>query len=86
MNRRQFPASHNRYLLVSCPMSLFTLIVIPGLTRNPVFLRWIPAFAGMTTSKWMKRSVGDTNTRPRRWLGAERGRRHAVFGGASSLT
>jgi len=24
------------------------LLVIPGLTRNPVFLGWIPAFAGMT--------------------------------------
>ncbi|MGB4781973.1 hypothetical protein, partial [Candidatus Methylomirabilis sp.] len=23
--------------------------VIPGLTRNLVFLRWIPAFAGMTS-------------------------------------
>ena len=26
----------------------FTESVIPGLTRNPVMLRWIPAFAGMT--------------------------------------
>ncbi len=25
--------------------------VIPALTRNPVFLDWIPAFAGMTTSE-----------------------------------
>jgi hypothetical protein len=28
-----------------CPV-----MVIPGLTRNPVLLRWIPAFAGMTAS------------------------------------
>jgi hypothetical protein len=26
-------------------------IVIPGLTRNPVFTRWIPACAGMTNPK-----------------------------------
>ncbi|OGQ06100.1 MAG: hypothetical protein A2026_10490 [Deltaproteobacteria bacterium RBG_19FT_COMBO_46_12] len=25
--------------------------VIPGLTRNPVFSIWIPAFAGMTVPK-----------------------------------
>jgi len=25
--------------------SPFTFFVIPGLTRNPVFLNWIPAFA-----------------------------------------
>jgi len=35
-------------LLVQCVESPFTLIVIPGLTRNPVLLGWIPAFAGMT--------------------------------------
>jgi hypothetical protein len=29
------------------------LIVIPGLTRNPVFPGWIPAFAGMTASELM---------------------------------
>ena len=33
--------------------SPFTLFVIPGLTRNPVFLEWIPAFAGMTASEIM---------------------------------
>jgi hypothetical protein len=26
------------------------LFVIPGLTRNPVFLSWIPASAGMTAT------------------------------------
>ena len=31
--------------LVYCVKSPFTLIVIPGLTRNPVFPGWIPAFA-----------------------------------------
>jgi hypothetical protein len=31
--------------------SPFTVIVLPGLTRNPVFLSWIPAFAGMTASE-----------------------------------
>jgi hypothetical protein len=31
----------------------FTLIVIPGLTRNPVSSIWIPAFAGMTASELM---------------------------------
>jgi hypothetical protein len=45
------------------------LIVIPGLTRNPVLLRWIPAprlkhagtsFAGMTASGFVQRSVGRT--------------------------
>jgi hypothetical protein len=29
--------------LVYCVKIRFTLIVIPGLTRNPVFLNWIPA-------------------------------------------
>ena len=29
------------------------LFVIPGLTRNPIYLNWIPAFAGMTTSELM---------------------------------
>jgi hypothetical protein len=47
-------------LLVYCVKSPFTLIVIPGLTRNPVFLSWIPAFAGMTASELMQRSVGST--------------------------
>jgi len=37
--------------LVFCVKSVFTLIVIPGLTRNPVFSIWIPAFAGMTASE-----------------------------------
>ena len=49
-----------RLSLVECPISPFTVIVIPGLTRNPVFLCWIPAFAGMTTSEMMSRSVRDT--------------------------
>jgi len=31
----------------------FTLIVIPGLTPNPVFPSWIPGFAGMTASELM---------------------------------
>jgi len=39
--------------LVYCVKSPFTLIVIPGLTRNPVFPIWIPAFAGMTASELM---------------------------------
>jgi ATP-dependent Zn protease len=39
--------------LVYCVKSPFTLIVIPGLTRNPVFPGWIPAFAGMTVSELM---------------------------------
>jgi hypothetical protein len=30
-------------ILVYCLKNPFTLIVIPGLTRNPVFLNWIPA-------------------------------------------
>ena len=34
------------------------LVVIPGLTRNPIYLNWIPAFAGMTTSELMVRNVG----------------------------
>jgi len=34
------------------------LVVIPGLTRNPICLNWIPAFAGMTTLELMLRSVG----------------------------
>jgi hypothetical protein len=38
-------------LPVYCVRSPFTLFVIPGLTRNPVFLGWIPAFAGMTASE-----------------------------------
>ena len=29
------------------------LFVIPGLTRNPVFLNWIPAFARMTVPESM---------------------------------
>jgi len=33
--------------------NFFALFVIPGLTRNPVFLSLIPAFAGMTTSEFM---------------------------------
>jgi len=32
-----------RDFLVYCAKNPFTLIVIPGLTRNPVFLSWIPA-------------------------------------------
>ena len=36
--------------LVYCVKSPFTLFVIPGLTRNPVFLSWIPAFSEMTAS------------------------------------
>jgi hypothetical protein len=40
-----------RDFLVYCTKNPFTLIVIPGLTRNPVFLSWIPAFAGMTASE-----------------------------------
>ena len=32
--------------------------VIPGLTRNPVVHRWIPAFAGMT---WMSFYLGVTD-------------------------
>ena len=47
--------------LVYCVKSPFTLIVIPGLTRNPVFPGWIPAGvypvlrygAGMTASELM---------------------------------
>jgi hypothetical protein len=39
--------------LVYCVKSPFTLIVIPGLTRNPVFPGWISAFAGMTASELM---------------------------------
>ena len=34
------------------------LLVIPGLTRNPIYLNWIPAFAGKTTSGLMLISVG----------------------------
>jgi hypothetical protein len=34
-------------------LSGFTLFVIPGLTRNPAFLGWIRAFAGMTASALM---------------------------------
>jgi len=33
--------------------SFFPLAVIPDLIRNPVFLNWIPAFAGMTDSEIM---------------------------------
>ena len=40
-------------ILMYCVKSPFTLIVIPGLTRNPVFLNWIPAFAGMTALELM---------------------------------
>jgi hypothetical protein len=32
------------------------MVVIPGLTRNPVF-SWIPAFAGMTTVDGMHIAV-----------------------------
>ena len=39
--------------IVWCVEIPLTLIVIPGLTRNPVFLGWIPAFAGMTASELM---------------------------------
>jgi hypothetical protein len=39
--------------LVYLVKSANTLIVIPGLTRNPVFPRWIPVFAGMTASNIM---------------------------------
>ncbi len=42
-----------RCLLVYCVNSPFTLFVIPGVTRNPVFLGWIPAFAEMTASELM---------------------------------
>jgi len=36
-----------------CIKSPFTLFVIPGLTRNPVFFNWIPVFTGMTASEIM---------------------------------
>jgi hypothetical protein len=36
-----------------CVKSPVTLIVIPGLTPNPVSLNWIPAFAGMAASELM---------------------------------
>ena len=38
----------------------FTLVVIPGLTRNPLFSIWIPASARMTASALMQRSIGCT--------------------------
>jgi hypothetical protein len=46
---------------VYCVNSLFILFVIPGVTQNPVFLGWIPAFAGMTASELMSGSVGAIN-------------------------
>gem|GEM_PF-3934391 len=36
-----------------CVKSSFILIVITGLTRNPVFLNWILAFGGMTALELM---------------------------------
>jgi hypothetical protein len=53
---------------VLCVTNPFPLFVIPDLTEpapylirgNPVFLSWIPAFAGMTASDLMWRSVGRT--------------------------
>jgi hypothetical protein len=58
------PEIEGRFILVYRVKSPFTLIVIPGLTRNPVFSLWaigpsgpeaiwIPAFAGMTASELM---------------------------------
>ncbi len=38
-------------------MSPFPLFVIPGLTRNTVFIVWIPAFAEMTVSESTYRTV-----------------------------
>jgi hypothetical protein len=40
-NRSKRKAIKN--VLVYCVKSPFISIVIPGLTRNPVFLNWIPA-------------------------------------------
>jgi hypothetical protein len=42
---------------VHCIKHPFTLFVIPDLIRNPGFLNWIPAFAGMTAFEIMLRNV-----------------------------